>query len=142
MAETRHQTILKDVPPLLQTERYHKQYIFHPFISICRRASHCFPIEKASRQYFTHMIARPLINKTIKIGKQPEAQSMSPALRVGLYTWVGAGVAGLVGLSHCDCLVYTLRKQVCPVDREVRSSHPSGTPDILSAIGEIDLMLN
>ena len=28
-------------------------------------ASHCFPVEKAGRQDFTHMIARPLINKDI-----------------------------------------------------------------------------
>ena len=31
-----------------------------------RWASHCFPIEKAGRQDFTHMIARPSINKDIK----------------------------------------------------------------------------
>ena len=36
-----------------------------------RCASHCFPIEKAGRQDFTH-IARNSNNKEKKIGKQPE----------------------------------------------------------------------
>ena len=41
-------------------------------LHLLRWASHCFPIEKAGIQDFTHMIAQPSI-KTLKIGKQPEA---------------------------------------------------------------------
>ena len=40
-----------------------------------RWASHCFPIEMASRHDFLEMIARPSLNHDIKIGKQWKAHS-------------------------------------------------------------------
>ena len=42
-----------------------------------RSYSHCFPIEKVGRQDLMHLIARPSINKDIKIGKQCEAHGIS-----------------------------------------------------------------
>ena len=45
---------------------YCKPNSFWLRLNIVRWASHCFPIEKARRQDFTHMIARPSINKDIE----------------------------------------------------------------------------
>ena len=59
--------------PRLQGEGRESQG-FRPKHEKVRSASHCFPIEKAGRQDFLHMIARPRI---YKIGKQCEAHGKS-----------------------------------------------------------------
>ena len=41
-----------------------------------RWTSHCFPIERAGRQNFMHMLARPRSIETLKIGKQCKTHSI------------------------------------------------------------------
>ena len=41
---------------------------------------HCFPIKKAGRQDFMHIIALLSIKKTLKIGKQCEAHDILPMM--------------------------------------------------------------
>ena len=54
-------------------------------LQVIRCASHCFPIEKAGRQDFIHIIAQTSINKDIKDRKNNVRHTVESALLNRLY---------------------------------------------------------
>ena len=64
--------------------------LLHPRIQgNLRWTSHCFPIEKAGRQDFTHIMLDLQSIKALKVGKQPEAHGSTGVYQklYSTYVW-------------------------------------------------------